>query len=97
MKTETTTSSWDKVMLGKFTRKTQAAIALDNRIGNTYRTWIDKASEPKAGDCCGLGWTDEEFLNGTRDKLREAMLKLTADEIDLLDTLIFIANGNPRN
>ena len=92
MKTETTTTSWatikwDKVKLGKLTAKTQAAIALDNRIGNTYSKWIEKPENA----------TDEEFLNGTRDKLREAMLKLTADEIDLLDTLVFIANGNSSN
>lgn len=88
MKTETTTTkSWAKAMRGKFTAKNKAAGRLDQRIGNTYSKWIEKAENA----------SDEEFLNGTRDKLREAMLKLTADEIDLLDTLIFIANGNPTN
>jgi|TARA_R110002167_G_scaffold14597_2_gene58980 hypothetical protein len=93
MTTETTTTKnivarmWDKIECGKLTQKTHAAISLDNRIGNTYSKWIEKAENA----------TDEEFLNSTRDKLREAMLKLTADEIDLLDTLIFIANGNPSN
>ena len=88
MTTETTTTkNWDKAMIGKFTKKNACLISLDNRIGHTYSKWIEKAEHT----------TEEEFLLGTRDKLREAMLKLTADEIDLLDTLIFIANGNPSN
>ena len=88
MTTETTTTkNWDKAMAGWLTPKTARAISLDNRIGHTYSKWIEKAEHT----------TEEEFLLGTRDKLREAMLKLTADEIDLLDTLIFIANGNPSN
>lgn len=89
MTTETTTTkNWDKAMIGKFTKKNARLISLDNRIGNTYSRWIEKTENTT---------DEEEFLLGTRDKLREAMLKLTADEIDLLDTLIFIANGNPSN
>ena len=87
MGVETTTRSWDKIERGKITRKVSAAISLDNRIGNTYKTWLT-VEENK---------TDEDFLSGTREKLREAICKLTADEIDLLDTLIFIANNNKSN